>query len=49
MKMYVLDDNGGVVFEFSETGGGFSLSVSQEVKVKIVALVKAALKYLREK
>jgi len=49
MKIYILDDNGRVVFEFSETGGGFALSVSQEVKVKIAALVNAALKFLRAK
>ena len=49
MKIYVLDDNGSVVFEFSQHAGGFVLSVPQEIKVKVVALVKAALKHLREK
>ena len=49
MKIYVLDDNGAVVFEFSEHSGGFVLAVTQEIKVKVYALVKAALKHLREK
>lgn len=49
MKIYILDDNGQVVFEFTQDAGGFVLSVPLEVKVKVVALVKAALKHLREK
>jgi hypothetical protein len=48
MKLYVLDDSGHVVFEFSPDAGGLRLATSMEIKVKIISLVKAALKFLRQ-
>jgi hypothetical protein len=47
MKLYILDDNGRVVFEFSEDAGGVVLAVSKETKVKICSLLKAACKLVK--
>lgn len=49
MKLYVLDNNGAVVFEFSERDGGMRLAASQEAKVRVTMLLKAALKFLQRK
>lgn len=46
MKLYVLDDNGVVVFEYSDTGGGTQLLVA---KARVLELLKAALKFLQLK
>jgi hypothetical protein len=46
MKLYVTDEDGRVVFDFSDTSGGYTISVTQEQKIKIIVLVTAALKFL---
>jgi len=51
MKLYVLDDNGSVAFEFSPEGGGHALASSDETRAKVILLIKAAVRFLmmREK
>lgn len=46
MKLYVLDENGRVVFEFSGKSGGPLLGKSAEQKAKIIVLLKAAQQFL---
>lgn len=46
MKLYVLDDNGSVVFEFSDTDGGMQLFTTRS---KIIMLLYAALSFLQRK
>ncbi len=46
MKLYVLDDNGAVVFEFP-SGGVRALTA--EIKAKMIWLLKEALMVLRQK
>jgi hypothetical protein len=46
MRLYILDENGQVVFEFSDTLGGLRLNGAVELKVMIVMLLKAAIKFL---
>jgi hypothetical protein len=47
MKLYVLDDNGVVVFEFADDSDGMQLSASQETRVRVMSLIKAVLKMLQ--
>lgn len=50
MKLYVLDNNGAMVFEFIDMNGGERLlAASQEAKIKVTALVEVALKFLQLK
>jgi hypothetical protein len=44
--MYVLDENGQVVFEFSSESGGHALASTKEVQAKAYALVKSAVLFL---
>jgi hypothetical protein len=48
MKLYVIDENGSVVFEFSDTSGGLRLNGSVETKVKLIRLLRAAIKFLMQ-
>lgn len=45
MKLYVLDDNGAVVFEYSDTNIG--TRVSAATKARVIMLLNAALKFLQ--
>lgn len=50
MKLYVLDNNGAMIFEFIDMNGGERLlAASQEAKIKVTALVEVALKFLQLK
>jgi hypothetical protein len=47
MKLYVLNGNGRVLFDFSEKSGGCGIDVSLEEQVKITVLLGAALESLK--
>jgi len=50
MKLYVLDDNGEVVMEYSDTDGGeHQRQPGFIIKAKIIELLKAALELLQLK
>ena len=50
MKLYVLDDNGVVVFESSiDADGERHLVTTKEINIKVTMLLKAALKFLQWK
>jgi hypothetical protein len=46
MKLYVLDENGHILFEFDQVSGGLKFDQSSVVKLKIVTLLWAALRWL---
>jgi hypothetical protein len=50
LKLYILDDTGKVMFEFSEVSIGFVLqeTASEDDKVKGISILRAALKYLKQ-
>jgi hypothetical protein len=50
MRLYVLDDNGKVLFDFSSFTGGCALRAvtSIEEKVRAIVLLKSAVKFLDE-
>lgn len=46
MKLYVLDENGRVVFEFENRDGDYDTKPTQLLQMAVIKLVRAALNYL---
>lgn len=46
MKLYILDDNGLVVFEFENRDGDYHVKPNSELQRYIIRLVRSALNYL---
>ena len=46
--MYVLDENGQVVFEFTDRDGDYKLVALDKDRAKVFFLVKLALRFLKE-
>lgn len=46
MKLYVLDENGHVIFEFENRDGDYKSRPSNSLQIAVMTLVRAALLYL---
>lgn len=48
MKIYLVDDNGGIIFEFDSDGaGGMTVKSSTEDRVRVTSLLKSAYNAMR--